>query len=94
MYYANQELFILIATLLWAADVRPTFDKLGHPMLPSPHELIDKGIILYVLLPLPRGTPPFTWVTPVCRAPAPFACTITPRFADSQVILESTLSVM
>lgn len=48
MHFAEQELFIAIATLLWAFDLKPSHDKEGNAMFPSlrDDELIDAGAVL------------------------------------------------
>lgn len=47
MYFADQALFIMIATLLWAADIDAKSDPQGNPMKPSAEERIDKGIVMF-----------------------------------------------
>ncbi|KAI0792988.1 cytochrome P450 [Irpex lacteus] len=48
MHFAEQELFIAIATLLWAFDLKPPHDKEGNTMFPSlrDDDLIDAGAVL------------------------------------------------
>ena len=45
MHFAEQGLFIAIATLLWAFDLKPPRDKEGNAVLPS-LELVDAGAVL------------------------------------------------
>ena len=44
MYFADQSLFIMIATLLWAADIGAKIDQDGNENLPSASEFVDRGI--------------------------------------------------
>jgi hypothetical protein len=46
MHFANQTLFINIATILWALDIKPTTDKDGVPKLPSLTRWKDDGIFV------------------------------------------------
>lgn len=48
MHYANRDLFFMISTLLWAANIRPPLDKDGNAILPSTLEFVGKGIKVYV----------------------------------------------
>lgn len=50
MHFANQQLFIAIATILWAADIRAQVDEAGKPMYPSANDVIDKGIVVWVVV--------------------------------------------
>ena len=50
MHFANQGLFISIATLLWAANIHAKLDKNGDPMYPSVNAKIDQGLAMYVLV--------------------------------------------
>ena len=43
--FATQALFINIATILWGADIEAPLDSNGTPILPSLHEVNDKGVI-------------------------------------------------
>ncbi len=47
---AVQFLFINIATLLWAANVEPGYDKDGQVVTPSnsPSDWVDEGVIVCV----------------------------------------------
>ena len=49
MHFANQALFIMIATALWAANIRGKVDKDGKPIKPSISDLIDRGVSMYVI---------------------------------------------
>ncbi|KAI0700081.1 cytochrome P450 [Cytidiella melzeri] len=73
MYFANQSLFIAIATLLWALDIRAPVDEEGNAVMPNTTDCVDLGIVV---------------------APAPFKCRISPRFAEAQTILESSIAAM
>ncbi|KAE9397734.1 cytochrome P450 [Gymnopus androsaceus JB14] len=46
MHVANQALFIDMATILWAADINPTKDDKGNPILPSQHDCVDEGLVV------------------------------------------------
>ena len=48
MHYANQTLFITIATMLWAADIRAELGKDGTPIKPAAFERVDKGVVVLV----------------------------------------------
>ena len=45
---AQQSLFINIATMLWGANISPSVDNQGAPVLPSSTALVDKGLAVYV----------------------------------------------
>lgn len=44
MDFAEQSLWIAIATLLWTFDLRPPADDEGNPILPPLDEWVDSGI--------------------------------------------------
>ncbi|KAE9386851.1 cytochrome P450 [Gymnopus androsaceus JB14] len=46
MHVANQALFINMATILWAADIKPTKDDKGSPILPSKDACVDEGLVV------------------------------------------------
>ncbi|KAF5342805.1 hypothetical protein D9758_013368 [Tetrapyrgos nigripes] len=45
--FANQSLFIDIASLLWAASIEPAYDETGAEIVPSPTEYVDKGVVVH-----------------------------------------------
>ncbi|KAI0681721.1 cytochrome P450 [Cytidiella melzeri] len=46
MYFANQSLFIAIATLLWALDIRAPVDEQGNAIMPTTTDCVDLGIVV------------------------------------------------
>ncbi|KAF5374224.1 hypothetical protein D9758_004661 [Tetrapyrgos nigripes] len=44
--FANQSLFIDIATLLWAASIEPAYDEAGAEIVPSTTDYVDEGIVV------------------------------------------------
>ena len=48
--FANQALFINFATILWAMDVLKAVDATGKEITPDPNNLVDAGVVVYVLL--------------------------------------------
>ncbi len=44
--FANQSLFITIATMLWALDFSPAVDEDGEPIMPPLEEWVDEGIVV------------------------------------------------
>ena len=95
--FANQVIFINIATALWALDIRKARDAHGHEITPDPNALVDAGVVVYVVFP---GLSVIEWgqVLIMCcarshRHPEPFSCEITPRFPDVQAVLERELGI-
>ncbi|KAI0792973.1 cytochrome P450 [Irpex lacteus] len=73
MFFADQGLFIAIATLLWAFDLRPPLDKQGKEVLPPTDKWIDIGLIVR---PEPydcRFIPRFPEVQDIMEAEAGYA---------------------
>ncbi|KAI0698160.1 cytochrome P450 [Cytidiella melzeri] len=68
MHFANQALFIAVATILWALDIHPSVDESGNAIRPSCTDWIDTGVVV---------------------GPAPFPCSLTPRFPGARSILEA-----
>ena len=50
MSFANQALFISVATMLWALDIRNERDEAGEEVVPDPDAFVDEGIAVYVCL--------------------------------------------
>ena len=48
MHFAEQKLFIAIAVMLWAFDIRPSVDKEGNAMLPAKDEWVDATAVMSV----------------------------------------------
>ena len=48
MHFANQALFIGIATMLWALDIRKARNKAGEEVIPDPDAFVDDGLVVYV----------------------------------------------
>ncbi len=46
MHFAEQELFIAIAIMLWAFDIQPPVDEKGNVVLPSKEEWVDASIVV------------------------------------------------
>ncbi|KAI0700095.1 cytochrome P450 [Cytidiella melzeri] len=46
MYFANQSIFIVIATMLWAFDIRAPVDQNGNAVLPNTTDCVDLGIVI------------------------------------------------
>ncbi|KAI0088576.1 cytochrome P450 [Irpex rosettiformis] len=46
MHFADQALFIAIATMLWAFDIQPPVDERGAVIMPSKDELVDSGLVV------------------------------------------------
>ena len=46
MHFANQALFIGIATILWALDIRRARDADGGETVPDPAALVDAGFVV------------------------------------------------
>ena len=49
MHFANQALFVGIATILWALDIRRARNADGSEAVPDPAALVDAGFVVYVL---------------------------------------------
>lgn len=94
MYLAEQGLFIFIATILWAADIRAQVDEDGNAIMPSSSSWDDNGIATYTTIPFCAIDHGSVLLMPTYRNPSPFSCTVTPRFAGAQAILEEALSAM
>ena len=43
---AQQSLFINIATILWGTDITKATDERAQPIIPSPSDLVDKGVVV------------------------------------------------
>ncbi len=43
MHFAEQALFIGIATMLWALDIKPTLDGRGKEIIPPTDQWVDAG---------------------------------------------------
>ena len=48
-HFANQSLFIAIATMLWSLDIKPAVDAMGKLIIPSKSEWHDEGLVMWVL---------------------------------------------
>ena len=48
MHFANQGMLIMIATMLWAAEIGPKLDDDGNKILPSTYDWVDRGVTMYV----------------------------------------------
>lgn len=46
MHFANQELFIAIAVMLWSFDIRPLVDEKGEAILPPRDQWVDDAIVV------------------------------------------------
>ena len=46
MHFADQSLFIAIATMLWGMDISAPIDENGNSVLPDPTALNDAGIVV------------------------------------------------
>lgn len=46
MHFANQELFIAIAMMLWSFDIRPLVDEKGEAILPPRDQWVDDAIVV------------------------------------------------
>lgn len=46
-HLANQELFLVFASILWAFDIQPTPNEHGKIMTPNT-DLVDDGLVTYV----------------------------------------------
>lgn len=46
MHFADQALFIAIATMLWAFNIEPPLDDQGHAVMPSKDDLVDSGLVV------------------------------------------------
>lgn len=46
MYFADQELWIAIANLLWTFELLPPVDDNGNAILPPINEWVDAGIVV------------------------------------------------
>ena len=46
MHFAEQALFISIATMLWAFDIQPPLNEQGDVVMPSKDELVDSGLVV------------------------------------------------
>ena len=46
MHFAEQALFIAIATALWALDIRPTIDETGNILIPPTHDWVHVGTVV------------------------------------------------
>ncbi|KAF5342840.1 hypothetical protein D9758_013372 [Tetrapyrgos nigripes] len=44
--FANQSLFIDIASLLWAASIEPAYDETGAEIVPSPTDYLEEGTVV------------------------------------------------
>ena len=45
-HMANNELFINIATILWAADISAVKDEAGIPIIPNTLETVNNGLVV------------------------------------------------
>ena len=45
-HLANNELFINIATILWAADISAVKDEAGKPIIPNTLETVNNGLVV------------------------------------------------
>ncbi len=45
MYFAEQAIFIAIATILWGFDIQPIKDENGNAILPPIDEYGDVGLV-------------------------------------------------
>ncbi|PPQ98476.1 hypothetical protein CVT26_013877 [Gymnopilus dilepis] len=73
--YANQMLFITIATILWALNIENAKDVNGQPIIPPRHDFIDSGVVVCVSF---SST----------DIPVPFECEISERFSGALSVLE------
>ena len=46
MHLADQSLFIIMATMLWAFDITPAVDEKGKEVVPSPDDLVVLGAVV------------------------------------------------
>ena len=46
MHLADQSLFIIMATMLWAFDIKPAVDEKGKEVVPSPDDLVVLGAVV------------------------------------------------
>ena len=46
LHFANHALFIVMATILWAADIQPPVDKDGNVVLPDANDSVDAGVVV------------------------------------------------
>ena len=46
MHFANQALFIAIATMLWAFDIGAPIDENGSMVTPDPDAFKDVGVVV------------------------------------------------
>ena len=91
MHFAEQKLFIAIAIMLWAFDIRPSVDKEGNAMLPAQDEWVDATAVMSVFnyYDLYRAGLRTKYLS---RRPAPFECNFSPRFPGVQEILENVIT--
>lgn len=87
MHYANQALFIILATMLWAADIGTSNDEDKKLAMLAASNIVDHGISAYVQAS--RRSPAAADLH--CSGPAPFTASITPRFPEARTVLEMTL---
>ncbi|PPQ65061.1 hypothetical protein CVT26_015757 [Gymnopilus dilepis] len=86
---ANQMLFINVAVMLWALNIKKATDSEGNFIVPSPADFVDTGIVVFV----------FPLTSKVCSlirlclesSPAPFKCKFSPRFPNALSILQRDL---
>ena len=45
-HLVNNELFINIATILWAADISAVKDEVGKPIVPDTLEHVNDGLVV------------------------------------------------
>jgi hypothetical protein len=46
LHFAEQALFIAIATMLWATEIKAPVDENGDPILPDSTALLDTGMVV------------------------------------------------
>ncbi|PPQ68795.1 hypothetical protein CVT26_001710 [Gymnopilus dilepis] len=86
MNFANQMLFISIATILWALNIEAPLDEYGKPVLPDKDAFEEAGTTLFVITFF--CTVIIFTITTTGRGPAPFRCKISLRFPDALPILQ------
>ena len=90
MHFANQALLINMATLLWAMDIKPPTDKNGTPVLPSPTQWQDDGLVVCVFMCSRYSLElDADYTTVLHRRPAPFDCRLSPRFDGVHDVLNA-----
>lgn len=86
-HVANQNLFIQLASMLWACNFQPDKDSYGAPIIPDVHDcLIDMTMQVFLArISVVVADPNFY------RKCKPFSCDISPRFAEVSEILEESI---